>query len=270
MGTQRVETDRSARPVVEPATPARPAPAARDPGPRESAFVSLAWLAASDLPARARLERVAQVVAGVLPPSTSVAVGLGAPWAPEAAVSTGARAAAADAAQLDAGQGPCVDAWTHGASVLADDLTADDRWPHLAVPASREHLRSALAALVHADAGAIGVVGCYAAAPGVFAEDDVRTVELLASAAGAALTAVRLRVQGEEAVAQLTRALRSRAVIDQAKGVVMAVRGGSADDAFAYLAQLSQAQNVKLQLIARRVVEQARTGTVVLPERPRG
>ncbi|QCB93709.1 GAF and ANTAR domain-containing protein [Cellulomonas shaoxiangyii] len=270
MGMQDVKDGRAARPAGARAAPDGAVAAAPEPRRLESAFVALAWLAASDLPERARLERLAHVVAGVLPPTASVGVALGAPWAPDAVVTTGLRASAADRVQIGAGYGPCASAWTHGTSVLVGDLGADPRWPRLATAAAREGVRSAIAVLVHADAGAVGVVGCYAAGTDVFDEEHVRTVELLASAAGATLTALRLRAHSDEVVGQLNRALTSRAVIDQAKGVVMAVRGGTADDAFAYLARVSQAQNVRLGLTARRVVEQARTGTLVLPEGPHG
>lgn len=265
--TQRVGTDRTTR-WPDGAPPPVEADAVHGARTAEHGLVALAWLAASHLGERERLERVARVVADALPPSASVGIALGAPWAPEAVVTTGARAAALGAAQAAAGEGPSVSAWTHGGSTRTADLAADPRWPRLAAAARGADVRSALAVLLHADAGAVGVVAAYAAGAAAFTDEDLHTVELLASAAGAALTALRQRAHAEAEAARLTRALASRAVVDQAKGVVMALRGGSADDAFAYLTRLGQTQNVTLQLVARRVVEQARTGTLDLPPRP--
>jgi AmiR/NasT family two-component response regulator len=51
--------------------------------------------------------------------------------------------------------------------------------------------------------------------------------------------------------------MRSRAVIEQAKGILMAARRLTADEAFQVLVQLSQTRNVKLREIAARVVSQA-------------
>ncbi|EOD57202.1 ANTAR domain-containing protein [Amycolatopsis vancoresmycina] len=54
--------------------------------------------------------------------------------------------------------------------------------------------------------------------------------------------------------AQLREALSSRAVIEQAKGMVMLVRGCSAAEAFAVLVAVSQQSNVKLRDVAVVVV----------------
>jgi AmiR/NasT family two-component response regulator len=53
----------------------------------------------------------------------------------------------------------------------------------------------------------------------------------------------------------LERALTSRAVIDQAKGVIMARLGVNADDAFARLVSLSSRLNVKVRDLAGLIVE---------------
>jgi AmiR/NasT family two-component response regulator len=65
------------------------------------------------------------------------------------------------------------------------------------------------------------------------------------------LTAARERAE------QLQRALVSRSVIDQAIGIIRARTGGSADEAFARLRQSSQSENVKLAVIAQRLVDDA-------------
>jgi AmiR/NasT family two-component response regulator len=46
----------------------------------------------------------------------------------------------------------------------------------------------------------------------------------------------------------------SRAVIDQAKGIVMALRGVDAGAAFGVLVARSQQENVKLRVVAEQVV----------------
>ncbi len=60
-------------------------------------------------------------------------------------------------------------------------------------------------------------------------------------------------------VTGLTRAMKSRAVIEQAKGIVMALRGVSADQAFEILVAQSQQEHVKLAEVARRIVESVTT-----------
>jgi hypothetical protein len=55
----------------------------------------------------------------------------------------------------------------------------------------------------------------------------------------------------------LERALESRAGIEQAKGVVMALRGCTPDEAFDALRVVSQRTNRKLAVVAAEVVERA-------------
>lgn len=52
----------------------------------------------------------------------------------------------------------------------------------------------------------------------------------------------------------LVRAIESRAVIEQAKGVIMATTGCSADEAFGLLREQSQMENRKLRDIASEIV----------------
>ncbi|MFL6048664.1 MAG: ANTAR domain-containing protein, partial [Gaiellales bacterium] len=51
-------------------------------------------------------------------------------------------------------------------------------------------------------------------------------------------------------------AMRSRAVIEQAKGMLMADQRIDADQAFQRLTELSQRSNVKLRDIAQRLVDE--------------
>ncbi|MFM9735972.1 ANTAR domain-containing protein, partial [Streptomyces niveiscabiei] len=73
------------------------------------------------------------------------------------------------------------------------------------------------------------------------------------------VTGVLHNVAEREALHALARnlevALTSRAVIDQAKGILMARLGVDADEAFARLVTLSSRRNVKVRDLARLVVE---------------
>ena len=54
----------------------------------------------------------------------------------------------------------------------------------------------------------------------------------------------------------MAEAIRSRAVIEQAKGMIMSDRRIDADAAFEQLVQLSQQANMKLRDVARRIVDE--------------
>ncbi len=229
------------------------------------AFAALSRLAAPDLTQQQRLAHMARVVADALPAAAAVSVNVGPPDQPQALASTHPLASAADGRQVHLGEGPCVTAFAAAETVVSADLTTDERWPAFGRSLAHEPVRAALAVPVETEGSTYGCLNCYGTAVGAFGEAEIRTAELLATAAGAVLAAVREQERLRELGDQLTQALTSRAVIDQAKGVVMAARGGTAAEAFAYMAAISQRQNVKLRLIAEQIVARAAAGEVTLP-----
>ena len=79
----------------------------------------------------------------------------------------------------------------------------------------------------------------------------------IAEAAQSFVAAARASRRLAEEVGQLRTALTSRATIDQAKGIVMAERGGSPEEAFALLRQMSSETNVRLADVAAALVYRA-------------
>ena len=69
---------------------------------------------------------------------------------------------------------------------------------------------------------------------------------------------------------QLDQAMRSRASIEQAKGVIMGSMGCSADDAFGVLRQQSQSENRKLHDVAEEVVAHQRRAGTSSKQHPQG
>ncbi len=58
-------------------------------------------------------------------------------------------------------------------------------------------------------------------------------------------------------VSGLRAAMETRAIIEQAKGLIIASMGVDADQAFELLIRQSQAENVKLHVIAERLISSA-------------
>jgi AmiR/NasT family two-component response regulator len=67
----------------------------------------------------------------------------------------------------------------------------------------------------------------------------------------------QLLASARERTERLQRALVTRAVIDQAIGIIRSRAGVDAEEAFERLSGLSQYQNVKLHVVAERLVEEA-------------
>jgi anti-anti-sigma factor len=98
--------------------------------------------------------------------------------------------------------------------------------------------------------GAFGILDIHRIRPGDLEPVDLDRAVVLAAHTSIALAAVLARNAAEREKAQLRRAIRSRDVIGQAKGLLMERRGVGEDEAFAILREASQSLNIKLAVIA--------------------
>jgi GAF domain-containing protein len=154
-------------------------------------------------------------------------------------------------------EGPILAALKDGLEVRADDLAGDDRWPRFAAAAAERGVRSCLSLPLIAQDETVGALTLYAMVPRAFGEEEVRRAEKFAEpAAGAMALALRL-VTYADVIDQLRASLASRAIIDQAVGVIMGQERCTQDKAFSALRTASQNRNVKLRDIAREVVTSA-------------
>jgi AmiR/NasT family two-component response regulator/PAS domain-containing protein len=229
-------------------------------GPADTLALATALAELSTLPLgnedRQRLlSRMAVLVQSAVPASSAVSITLGSPLDPQQLGSDSAVAQELDGRQLQAGQGPCWDAHATGVVVTVDDLPADDRWPRLRPLLADTPVRSVLALPLREGREPVGVVNVYAAEAGAFAGEGRRIAELVTAAVSGVLQSVAERESLRELAANLEKALTSRATIDQAKGVLMARLGVSADEAFTRLVALSNRLNVKLRDLAQLVVD---------------
>src|SRR5206468_5526714 len=109
--------------------------------------------------------------------------------------------------------------------------------------------------LVNGD-DSIGALNLYARVAEGFNDDDESLASDLAGAAAAVLANVSAYWTAFDLSQNLSEAMKSRAVIEQAKGMLMAhVAELTADGAFDLLRKASQRENVKLRKIAQRIVE---------------
>lgn len=203
------------------------------------------------------LHRVVDRARAAVPSATSISLHLGSPLEPEGIASTAPAAAHADGLQVMAGEGPCASAYHDRVTVVSAALREDDRWPRFAARLERDDVTSVLSIPLESDDAVLGAFNCYSDASNAFDERDLRVVELLAHTVAAVITSLRQKDELRVLTDQLHAALDSRAVIDQAKGVIMANRGVSSEAAFEHLRELSQRTNVKVREVAQLVVDQA-------------
>jgi AmiR/NasT family two-component response regulator len=102
----------------------------------------------------------------------------------------------------------------------------------------------------------MGGYNFYSTGPAAFTQDTRRQLDMFAAnAAGAIAVAVKLADQTQMSD-DLHGALASRAVIDQATGIIMAQQRCDAAAAFDILRRASQNRNVKLRHLATEIVSQ--------------
>ncbi|MFI6517881.1 GAF and ANTAR domain-containing protein [Spirillospora sp. NPDC050679] len=179
---------------------------------------------------------------------------------PRTVASTDALAAQVDEVQYGLDQGPCMHALRSGEQVRIPDLRDDRRWGGYAVRAMAHGVRSSLAFPLRNNGETLGALNLYARRAEAFDEAAVRRAELFAQNASGALS-IAIRLTRQVAMTkQLQAALASRAVIDQAVGVLVAQRRIPSAEAFEMLRTASQNRNVKLRVLAARIVQSAGGG----------
>jgi GAF domain-containing protein len=163
-------------------------------------------------------------------------------------------ASAADEVQYQTGDGPCLHALRHAQRVRIDDVATHGRWPRFAKRAASLGIRSSLSVPLVADGEPVGALNLYSRRPGAFGEAETRRAEKFARHASGALTLALRLASCTDLNEQLRSSIVSRAVIDQALGVIMATEHCSQDKAFTLLRTASQNTNVKLRDLALSIV----------------
>lgn len=206
------------------------------------------------------LTRISRMCQHAFAIQTWVSISLGAPTEPELVATDSKTAQSVDGAQITAGEGPRNTAWEEGATVTSDDLRGDVRWPRLGRALGDSPATAAIAVPLTVGESRFGALTIYSDDPALVNEARVRGAELLAAAIAAVLQETDTKAELADLAENLQEAMRSRAGIEQAKGILMATHGCSADDAFRMLAEASSRTNVKVRVIAARLVEEATQG----------
>ena len=225
-----------------------------------AAIHELAQLLVSDESVATTLQRVADLSARVIPDCDAAGVTLVRPGGGyETAAYTDERTLAVDMGQYKRGDGPCLQAIDEQRVVRLDVEEAAERWPDFVEESRANDVRSFLAAPLLVNGSALGALNLYSGKPDGFSALDDVLVTLFTAQASVAVTNARVYADAVRLTEQLKEAMSSRAVIEQAKGVLMATHGVDPDAAFEHLRRSSQHQNVKLRDIARQIVESTAT-----------
>jgi GAF domain-containing protein len=175
---------------------------------------------------------------------------------PATAASTSEFAIRIDNCQYQCGDGPCLEALRLGKTVVVADQAADSRWPAYAECAVAAGIGSSVSVPLMVDDRHIAALNIYGTRPDAFGQDAVDAAEALAIYAAVVLANADLYFTATSRAEQMNAAMESRAVIEQAKGVLMGARRCTAEEAFAILVKLSQQSGRKLRDVASALIDQ--------------
>jgi GAF domain-containing protein len=154
-------------------------------------------------------------------------------------------------------EGPCIACIQSGRPTVSGSLGSDRRWPHFGGRVARMGMHSALTLPLILGDRVIGAIDTYSRARDAFGEHAVQLGVEFAGPAAVSVYNGQLLDHVQERMAQLQRALGNRAVIDQAIGIIRSRSGTSAEEAFDRLTRTSQTENVKLHIVAQRLVDES-------------
>jgi GAF domain-containing protein len=225
--------------------------------PLTSSLAALSRFFVGDGTLQETLSRVADLTVEAVPPVELAGITMMVEGRPQTAIFTDPEATEIDEAQYGTGEGPCVQAFRENRVIRIDSTLRDGPWQAFRETASEHGVRSTLSLPLTVDKEAVGALNLYAKREHAFGDDEVETATLFASQAAIVLANAQAYWDARELSSGLSEAMKHRAVIEQAKGVLMAAEGLDEDAAFQLLVSASQRENVKLRDIAQRIMDRA-------------
>ena len=212
-----------------------------------------------DQPLGAVLRRVAEVAVRAIPGADDASVTLTDRGRAMNVAFCGQLAVTLDERQYESGFGPAVAA-AYGEQVISID-TKDDAgvYAGFARQARRKGVSHVLALGLPALEHIRGALSLYTFAGGPLARADREVAAFFARHAAVTITNATAYCAARDEVAQMKEAMASRAVIEQAKGLIIMQEQCGSDAAFAVLARISSLANRKVRDVAREIVDQARS-----------
>jgi GAF domain-containing protein len=227
-----------------------------------SSLAELGQFVVSEKSLRQTLQRVAELTVRAV----YGAEGAGVTWMvgprPATVTAAGEFVRRIDEIQYTLDEGPCLQAYTDQTLILIGDLAQEGpaRWPRFTSAALVHGVGGVVAAPLTVHGTRLGALNIYALHAGVFDADSARTAGVFADHAAVVLANAEAFTRAEQAAMNLGEALTSRAVIDMAKGIIMARTGCTPGQAFDQLREASQSTDRKLRDVAGDLVAEVSGG----------
>jgi transcriptional regulator with GAF, ATPase, and Fis domain len=217
----------------------------------------LASLLSPHEPFEATLHRIAEFSANAIKGSDRIAVSVVADGRRVALAASDQRVRDAESLQYEMGEGPTLTAISERRVAVSGSLGGDSTWPRFGSAVARAGLHSVLVAPMILPNSVIGALTVYADHKNAFDDESIQRAQRYALPAAAVIHNMHVLHQSQIQVRQLSDALKTRSVIDQAIGIIRSRNGCSADEAFQRLRKISNTDRIKLVDVADKVVERS-------------
>ena len=218
------------------------------------AFAELGRMKLDESDLQAVLGRVAELARQTLPGIVGASVTLIESERAFTAGFAGQLALDLDETQYQGGFGPCLQAARSARTITVPDMAAETRWPAFARQALAAGVHSSLSVALPAHEAVRGALNIYATQPAILDQDAVELARTFAGYAAVVIANARLYQTTATLAEDMRRAMETRAVIEQAKGILVAQHHCTPEQAFEMLTRLSQSTHRKLRDCAADLV----------------
>ena len=157
--------------------------------------------------------------------------------------------------ELQEREGPCLDAFRTGERIEQENLEAGSgRWPSFSAAALAAGFQSALALPLRLREVTLGALNLFNVTRTPMDETDVIVARAFADLAALSISQHRVSADAQRLNEQLSAALSSRVVIEQAKGVLSERTGTDLAEAFSRMRAYARNGNLRLTDVARAAV----------------
>lgn len=168
--------------------------------------------------------------------------------------------------QLNSAAGPCIECFTTGTAVSVPNINdTGDKWPDFTSGALQRGFLSAHATPMRLRGHVIGTMNLFSTKRGALSERDASLAQALTDVATIGILQQRVITETNMLAEQLHRALDSRVLIEQAKGMVAHSLNVSMDDAFTALRNYSRERSVSLRSVAEGISDRTISVSVIAP-----
>ena len=174
---------------------------------------------------------------------------------PSTAVFTDPESPEIDQTQYNTGHGPCLDAFRSGEIRVVPSTKQENPWPEFSAACLAHGIHSTLSLPLAVGGSSLGAMNLYAAEEFAYDGRNIEIGLLFASQASIVLANAQAYWDARSLGEQLSESIASRAVIEQAKGIIMGSMRCDAEEAFNFLVKQSQHTNTKLRTVAQDIVD---------------